>query len=55
MRDVHERLRAHAGERDPLATIAREWRKSLRVLVLDEFFVSDIGDAMLLGLSLIHI
>ncbi len=49
MRDVHERLRAHAGERDPLAAIAREWRKNLRVLVLDEFFVSDIGDAMLLG------
>jgi len=49
MRAVHERLRAHAGERDPLALIAREWRASLRVLVLDEFFVSDIGDAMLLG------
>lgn len=49
MRSVHERLRAHAGERDPLAIIAREWRASLRVLVLDEFFVSDIGDAMLLG------
>ena len=49
MREVHERLRAHAGERDPLAAIAREWRKSLRVLVLDEFFVSDIGDAMLLA------
>lgn len=49
MREVHERLRAHAGERDPLAVIAREWRTSLRVLVLDEFFVSDIGDAMLLG------
>jgi cell division protein ZapE len=49
MRDVHERLRAHAGERDPLALIAREWRRDLRVLVLDEFFVSDIGDAMLLG------
>ncbi|RZA22388.1 MAG: cell division protein ZapE [Lysobacteraceae bacterium] len=49
MRDVHQRLRAHAGERDPLAAIAREWRASLRVLVLDEFFVSDIGDAMLLG------
>ena len=49
MRDVHERLRAHAGERDPLAAIAREWRAQLRVLVLDEFFVSDIGDAMLLG------
>ncbi len=49
MRDVHERLRAHAGQRDPLAAIAREWRASLKLLVLDEFFVSDIGDAMLLG------
>jgi cell division protein ZapE len=49
MRDVHERIRAHAGERDPLAAIAREWRASLRLLVLDEFFVSDIGDAMLLA------
>jgi cell division protein ZapE len=49
MRSVHARLRAHAGERDPLAAIAREWRAQLRVLVLDEFFVSDIGDAMLLG------
>ena len=49
MREVHERLREHAGQRDPLAIIAREWRDSLRVLVLDEFFVGDIGDAMLLG------
>ena len=49
MRVVHERLREHAGERDPLATIVSEWRRSLRVLVLDEFFVSDIGDAMLLA------
>ena len=49
MRDVHERLRAHAGERDPLAAIAKAWRDELRVLVLDEFFVSDIGDAMVLG------
>src|SRR5690606_3060829 len=37
------------GERDPLAAIVAGWRRSLRVLVLDEFFVSDIGDAMLLG------
>ena len=49
MRDVHAHLRTHAGERDPLAAIARAWRNDLRVLVLDEFFVSDIGDAMLLG------
>ena len=49
MRVVHARLREHSGERDPLAAIVAEWRRSLRVLVLDEFFVSDIGDAMLLA------
>jgi len=49
MREVHARLRVHAGQSDPLATIAREWVRDLRVLVLDEFFVNDIGDAMLLG------
>ncbi|GAB1406562.1 cell division protein ZapE [Thermomonas brevis] len=49
MREVHERLRAHEGERDPLAAIARELRADLRVLVLDEFMVTDIGDAMLLA------
>jgi cell division protein ZapE len=49
MREVHRQLREHAGERDPLAAIARGWRRQLRVLVLDEFFVEDIGDAMLLG------
>ena len=49
MREVHAQLRAHAGERDPLAKIARAWRQQWRVLVLDEFFVTDIGDAMLLG------
>ncbi len=49
MREVHAQLRAHAGQSDPLATIARAWGRDLRVLVLDEFFVNDIGDAMLLG------
>lgn len=49
MREVHGALREHAGARDPLAAIARQWRQSLRVLVLDEFVVSDIGDAMLLA------
>lgn len=49
MREVHEQLRAHSGERDPLAAIARQWGRRLRVLVLDEFLVSDIGDAMLLA------
>ncbi|MEO6154799.1 MAG: cell division protein ZapE [Thermomonas sp.] len=49
MREVHAGLREHSGERDPLTAIARQWRASLQVLVLDEFFVSDIGDAMLLA------
>jgi cell division protein ZapE len=49
MREVHAALRERAGERDPLVAIAREWRTSMRVLVLDEFFVNDIGDAMLLA------
>lgn len=49
MRGVHARLRAHAGQSDPLAKIVREARGQLQVLVLDEFFVTDIGDAMLLG------
>ncbi|NIJ70082.1 cell division protein ZapE [Xanthomonas sp. 60] len=49
MRGIHERLRAHQGQSDPLAKIAQEWRSKLRVLVLDEFFVTDIGDAMLLA------
>ncbi|MGY3266354.1 cell division protein ZapE [Lysobacter sp. HA35] len=49
MREIHDALRRHAGASDPLAIIAKEWRATLRVLVLDEFFVNDIGDAMLLG------
>ena len=49
MREIHARLKQHAGERDPMAIIAKEWRRDMRVLVLDEFFVSDIGDAMLLS------
>ena len=49
MREVQERLHVHADQPDPLALVAREWRQRLRVLVLDEFFVIDIGDAMLLG------
>ena len=49
MREVHAQLRAHKGEADPLRTIARQWGRDWRVLVLDEFFVTDIGDAMLLG------
>ena len=49
MQDIHARLRALDGERDPLVAVAAELAAELRVLVLDEFVVGDIGDAMILG------
>jgi len=35
--------------KDPLPAIARDWAAQYRVLCFDEFFVSDIADAMLIG------
>ncbi len=49
MRDVHERLRALGDIEDPLDNVAADIAKESRVLCFDEFFVSDIGDAMILG------
>ena len=49
MQDVHAQLRALEGRRDPLVEVAARIAADLRVLVLDEFHVGDIGDAMILG------
>lgn len=49
MRGVHEALRAHAGKANPLAHVAQQWAERTRVICFDEFFVSDITDAMILG------
>lgn len=49
MQDIHARLRALPGQSDPLVTVARQIADAYRVICLDEFFVSDIGDAMILG------
>jgi len=49
MARVHTDLRSRQSTRDPLVEIAREWAAQYRVLCFDEFFVSDIADAMLLG------
>jgi cell division protein ZapE len=49
MGQVHARLRALPDTADTLSVVAREMARDLRLLLLDEFFVGDIGDAMILG------
>jgi len=49
MQRVHQGLADLGNVRDPLPRIAADWAGSCRVLCLDEFFVSDIADAMLLS------
>lgn len=49
MAAVHQELRARQGEADPLVQVARNWAEQYQLLCFDEFFVSDIGDAMLLA------
>jgi cell division protein ZapE len=49
MHDVHERLRALHNIEDPLDAVAHDIAAETRVLCFDEFFVSDIADAMILG------
>jgi cell division protein ZapE len=46
---IHQQLFLHSGKPDPLAHIANELSLKYKVICFDEFFVSDIGDAMLLG------
>ncbi len=48
MREVHRQLRNEPREQNPLQRIARRIAARTRVLCLDEFFVADIADAMLL-------
>jgi len=49
MADVHEDLRRHRQHADPLARVADDLAARVRVICFDEFFVSDIADAMILG------
>ena len=49
MGEVHARLRALPDTADTLAVVAADLAAGIRLLVLDEFFVGDIGDAMILG------
>ncbi|MQM35455.1 MAG: cell division protein ZapE, partial [Candidatus Accumulibacter phosphatis] len=49
MHDVHRQLKQLKGEKDPLARLAERIASELRLLCFDEFHVSDIADAMILG------
>ena len=48
MQDIHHRLRDLQGEENPLLHVANDIAEEFRVLCLDEFHVTDIGDAMLM-------
>jgi cell division protein ZapE len=49
MRHVHNALTDLQGEPDPLKKVALNFARDNRVLCFDEFFVSDITDAMILA------
>jgi cell division protein ZapE len=52
MRDIHARihaLRSQPGMEDPIAPLARAIARDVRLLCFDEFQVTDVADAMILG------
>lgn len=49
MRQVHRELKTLDGQKNPLEKVADTFAASTRVLCFDEFFVSDITDAMILA------
>ncbi|MFN0316913.1 MAG: cell division protein ZapE [Burkholderiales bacterium] len=49
MNEAHAELKTLQGRPDPLRLIARRLAQDFRLLCLDEFHVTDIGDAMILS------
>lgn len=49
MQRVHQELKNFKGEKNPLDLVAKKLAGETRVICFDEFFVSDIGDAMILA------
>lgn len=49
MQHVHLELRSLEGTKNPLDTVALRIAENTKVICFDEFFVSDITDAMILG------
>jgi cell division protein ZapE len=55
MRRVHQELKSLQGQKNPLETVADHIAEEAAVLCFDEFFVSDIADAMILGTLMQHL
>ncbi len=49
MREMHRELNELKGTEDPMAELAARMARRYRLICFDEFHVSDIADAMLLG------
>ncbi|MBU6949976.1 cell division protein ZapE [Hahella sp. HN01] len=49
MQRVHQELKQLKGEKNPLEIVADNFSRDARVICFDEFFVTDIGDAMILA------
>lgn len=49
MARIHQEMRVEHGQQNPLERIAQRLAKQCKVICFDEFFVADIGDAMILG------
>ena len=55
MQRVHAELTQLRQQKNPLETVASKISGEARVICFDEFFVSDIGDAIILGGLLTHL
>jgi len=49
MAQVHKEMRAISGQSNPLLQVAEKLARQYQIICFDEFFVSDIADAMILG------
>ncbi len=49
MRRIHSELKTLDGQKNPLSVVAERLSKEARIICFDEFYVSDITDAMILA------
>ena len=49
MKNIHDELKSLSGKKDPISILVKKLNKKYRVFCLDEFYVEDIGDAMILS------